>query len=129
MITPDVSLGQILMIGVTLALAGVGALGGYFMLRSQSKATADRLSEHTVSVKESVDKLGARVGSVESDVQKLRLEIAKEYVSADKLRETEGRINQRMDTLDHQVRQIPQQVVGLLNAGTGQARRSRTGQP
>ncbi len=53
-ITPGVSLGQILMMTLTLTLAGVTALGGYFMLRVQAKGTADRLGEHTVAVKESV---------------------------------------------------------------------------
>ncbi|MFE1597423.1 hypothetical protein [Methylobacterium sp. ID0610] len=71
----------------------------------------------------------AGIAKVEGAVTALRDELHRDYVRQDSLEKVEDRLAKRMDTLDHQVRQIPQQVVGLLNAGTGQARRSRTGQP
>lgn len=126
MITPDISLGQLLMTGVTLTIAGISGLTGYIMLRANAESTATKLGEHTKAaekametlasgVKSSMDSMGSRIGSVEHDVNALRLEIAKEYVSSDKLREHEDRMSKRMEGLEHQVRQVPQQVVGLLN--------------
>jgi chromosome segregation ATPase len=127
MITPDVSVGHLLTIGVTLTLAGLSAFASYVMLRAQAKQTAERLSEHTSTVKESVDGLGKRVGGVEHDVHALRLEIAKEYVNTDKLREHKDRMSKRMDSIDHQIRQVPQQIVDLLNIAPAGSRRARSG--
>ena len=127
MITPDVSIGHLLTIGVTLTLAGLSAFAGYVMLRVQAEQTAEKLTEHTTTVKESVDSLGKLVGSVEHDVQALRLEIAKEYVNTDKLREHEDRMSKRMDSIDQQIRQVPQQIVGLLKVAPAGPRRNRTG--
>lgn len=78
---------------------------------------ADRTRGLQASVESAAEKsmaAAAGVAKVETNLNALRDEIHRDYVRTDSLEKVEDRLTKRMGELDHQVRQVPQLVVGLL---------------
>jgi hypothetical protein len=113
MIGADVTIGQL----VPLIVLAVGAIGAFVTV----KVTQSWTSQQTAA-------LGTRLDKTDGELEELRRHVDRNCVEKSDLREVEGRINGRIADVEHTFKQVPMQVVGLLNAAPVPAsRRPRVG--
>lgn len=101
MINPEITLGQL----IPVALLVVGAIGAWFTLKANSASTA-----------ETTKGLTTRLDKTDGELDTLRRHVDRNCVEHTHLKEVEGRLSGRIADVEHTVKQVPMQVVGLLNA-------------
>lgn len=101
MITSDVTLGQL----IPLIVLAIGAIGAFVTVRVAQAWTTKQ-----------TDALTSRVDKTDTELETFRRHVDRNCVERSDLKEVEGRINGRIADVEHTVKQVPMQVVGLLNA-------------
>ncbi|ARO54057.1 hypothetical protein B2G69_07795 [Methylorubrum zatmanii] len=111
-LSPDVTIGQL----IPLLVLAIGAIGAWFTLRANIASTS-----------EATKGLGARVDKTDAELDTLRRHVDRNCVERSDLKEVETRLSGRISDVEHSVKQVPMQVVGLLNAAPGSAAARRRG--
>lgn len=108
----DVSLGHL----ITLGLFALGGLGAYYADRAKSNRTAEKIDELGRDMKTSMNELGAkiakvdeassqRIAKVEAELHGVQLQLAKDYVHMDRLREVKQELTASIEKIEAVVRE------------------------
>ncbi|MCJ2040946.1 hypothetical protein MKK55_18625 [Methylobacterium sp. J-059] len=111
-LSPDVTVGQL----IPLLVLAIGALGAWFTLRANAATTSDATKG-----------LGSRIDRTDAALDTLQRHVDRNCVERSDLKEVETRLNSRISDVEHSVKQVPMQVVGLLNAAPGSTAARRRG--
>lgn len=112
MINPEITLGQL----IPVVLLAVGAIGAWFTLKANSASTA-----------ETTKGLTTRLDKTDTALETLQRHVDRNCVEHSHLKDVETRLSGRIADVEHTVKQVPMQVVGLLNGVPGgSGRRTRT---
>ena len=95
----DLNLGHI----ITLGLALVGFVGGYFTLRAKVAEAETRTAA-----------LDKRVEAYGTPLADLRLHVGEQCVKKDDLEKVEDRIGKRLDTVEHTIRNTSATILAHL---------------
>ncbi|BCM87888.1 MULTISPECIES: hypothetical protein [Methylobacterium] len=108
-------------VNVTNLIGGLIALVGFIGAVYQTRG---KINDHDKALQkqgEKLDDISKRLEHSEDMLTGFKLQVVEAYTKKEDLRETEQRLVTRMDKIEHEVRQIPMQVVGMLSArGPGQ---------
>jgi predicted nuclease with TOPRIM domain len=107
----DVSLGHLLTVGM-FTLGGVGA---YYADRAKSNRTAEKIDELGKDMKASLNELGAKIAKVdeassqrisklEHELHAVQLQLARDYVNGDRLREVKQELMGLIEKIEAVVR-------------------------
>lgn len=93
---------------------------------------ADRTRGLQASIDAAAEKASASakgVERIESSVSQMRDELHRDYVRQDALKDTEARLNKRMDDVEHTVRGTAAQIIAALSGSDHVPARRRRPQP
>lgn len=106
-------------VNITTIIAGLVVVIGYIGSIFTMKAKVESSIKDNHDGRTKIDSIDRRQDDLDRLVGALQVQIAEKYVKKDDLRDTEQRITDRMSTLEHEVRQIPMKLAGLLRTGKG----------
>lgn len=97
-------------VNITSILVGIvaviGHIGSFFSMKTKVDTLAERLRD-----------MESKSDTSERDLNTFQLQAADRYVKRDDMREVEARLTSRMASVEHEVRQIPMKLAGLIKAG------------
>ncbi len=112
--TPDISLGQVAVLLVTVAIPTLGAIGAYFAMKTRVLHIDADTHKHT----KTLDAFGTALAD-------LRLHVSEQCVKKDDLEKVEERMDKRFDVVEHTIRNTSSQILAVLTgAGTRRGRGS-----